>query len=259
MAESALPYPTPTRLRLADAAARGQIADVITARAAELVDAGLVRVVVELTPDGMAWVTRARTAEATKCERCDNRPAVSRCCSSHGKNLCHRCYRITHFVEVCSKTCALCAAEGLPKVLTGGSKIDIRGPGSTSPEPGPPADCPPGCGIHSTCTKDGPTEPDDQCCPAYPNCHEPVPGPLVLRGADLLTDRGPAAVNLPALPWPDFNPAYRVVRCGQSSAHGPHFMDHGPDQPRNCPGTGDAAWERYQRWAAGHSTEDGAA
>lgn len=33
------------------------------------------------------------------------------------------------------------------------------------------------------------------------------------------------------------DPAYRVARCGQSSAHGPHVVDHGPDQPRNCPGT----------------------
>lgn len=32
--------------------------------------------------------------------------------------------------------------------------------------------------------------------------------------------------------------AYPVRRCGQQSAHGPHVMDHGPDQPRNCPGTG---------------------
>jgi hypothetical protein len=63
MAESALPYPTPTRLRLADAAARGQFGDVITARAAELVAAGLVEVSVRLTPDGMAWVTRARTSK----------------------------------------------------------------------------------------------------------------------------------------------------------------------------------------------------
>lgn len=33
-----------------------------------------------------------------------------------------------------------------------------------------------------------------------------------------------------------FNPAYRVARCGQLSSHGPHVMEHGPDQPRNCPG-----------------------
>jgi hypothetical protein len=37
---------------------------------------------------------------------------------------------------------------------------------------------------------------------------------------------------------PTFNPAYRVARCGQTSSHRPHVMEHGPDQPRNCPGTG---------------------
>ena len=36
---------------------------------------------------------------------------------------------------------------------------------------------------------------------------------------------------------PVFNPAYRVARCGQRSSHGPHVVEHGPDQPRNCPGT----------------------
>ncbi|GIM88766.1 hypothetical protein Ato02nite_005590 [Paractinoplanes toevensis] len=41
--------------------------------------------------------------------------------------------------------------------------------------------------------------------------------------------------------WPTFNPAYQVARCGQLSAHGPEVVEHGPDQPRNCPGTG--------RWA----------
>lgn len=160
---SGLPYPTPTRLRLADAIAAGHIRhyhwvnpqsidtvrDVhVTWRLAELVAAGLAAFgeredpvlswsTAVLTPDGMAWVTRARTAEETKCERCNNRPPVSRCCSSHDKNLCHRCYRITHFVEVCAAKCEYCAREGLPKLLTGGSKIDIRGPVSTSPETGP--------------------------------------------------------------------------------------------------------------------------
>lgn len=37
----------------------------------------------------------------------------------------------------------------------------------------------------------------------------------------------------------DLHPAYPVARCGQLSAHGPHVVDHGPDQPRNCPGTAD--------------------
>ncbi len=40
---------------------------------------------------------------------------------------------------------------------------------------------------------------------------------------------------------PTFNPAYRIARCGQQSIHPPHVVDHGPDQPRNCPGTGDAS------------------
>lgn len=41
---------------------------------------------------------------------------------------------------------------------------------------------------------------------------------------------------------PEFNPAYRIARCGDSSPHGPHVMEHGPDQPRNCPGTGIVFW-----------------
>jgi hypothetical protein len=82
-----LPYPTPTRLRLADAIAAGQVKHyhwinpwtcdtardaAVTSRVAELVAAGLAEIpappddlpesMVRLTPDGMAWVTRARTA-----------------------------------------------------------------------------------------------------------------------------------------------------------------------------------------------------
>jgi hypothetical protein len=90
MAESALPnglpYPTPTRLRLADAIAANQVkhyhwvkpwsCDIVrdanvTARVAELVAAGLAEIpdhgepesMVRLTPGGMAWVTRARTSK----------------------------------------------------------------------------------------------------------------------------------------------------------------------------------------------------
>lgn len=37
---------------------------------------------------------------------------------------------------------------------------------------------------------------------------------------------------------PTFNPAYRVARCGQGDRHARHIVEHGPDQPRNCPGTG---------------------
>jgi hypothetical protein len=29
---------------------------------------------------------------------------------------------------------------------------------------------------------------------------------------------------------------YRVARCGDGAIHGPHVVDSGPDQPRNCPG-----------------------
>ncbi len=83
-----LPYPTPTRLLLADAIAAGQVkhyhwitpytCDVprdrnVTSRVAELVAAGLAVIpdppdelpesIVELTTEGMAWVTRARTGE----------------------------------------------------------------------------------------------------------------------------------------------------------------------------------------------------
>lgn len=38
--------------------------------------------------------------------------------------------------------------------------------------------------------------------------------------------------------WPSFIPGVRVSRCGQGSSHAPHYVDVGPDQPRNCPGTG---------------------
>lgn len=83
-----LPYPTPTRLSLADAIAAGQVLHYhwinpwtcdtardanVTARTAELVAAGLAEIpdppddlpesLVRLTPGGMAWVTRARTRE----------------------------------------------------------------------------------------------------------------------------------------------------------------------------------------------------
>lgn len=45
--------------------------------------------------------------------------------------------------------------------------------------------------------------------------------------------------------WPDFVPGVRVSRCGLGSSHGPHHVDVGPDQPRNCPGTG--KWVRCPR------------
>jgi hypothetical protein len=51
-----------------------------------------------------------------RCEHCFQ-AAVGACCSSHNKQLCHYCYRKTHFVEVCVEDCRNCAAEGLPAVL----------------------------------------------------------------------------------------------------------------------------------------------
>lgn len=52
---------------------------------------------------------------ANRCERCAE-ISVGQCCFSHRKNLCHGCYRITHFVAVCVATCPECAAEGLPLI-----------------------------------------------------------------------------------------------------------------------------------------------
>lgn len=66
--------------------------------------------VVKLNPAGRAWL-----AEHTgMCVRCLTSAATGECCSSHGKKLCHACYRRTHFSELCVAGCPLCAAEGLP-------------------------------------------------------------------------------------------------------------------------------------------------
>jgi len=46
------------------------------------------------------------------CVRCAT-PASALCCSSHKALLCHRCYRQTHFVEICVEGCPDCAREGL--------------------------------------------------------------------------------------------------------------------------------------------------
>jgi hypothetical protein len=57
------------------------------------------------------------------CNRCLMKPANGEaCCSAHGKPLCHRCYRETHFVEVCVPGCAACEREGLATVA--GEQID---------------------------------------------------------------------------------------------------------------------------------------
>lgn len=53
------------------------------------------------------------------CIRCKMKPADGICCSSHGKRLCHGCYRQTHFVEVCVAGCSACTREGLLQVRGG--------------------------------------------------------------------------------------------------------------------------------------------
>jgi len=55
--------------------------------------------------------------EYERCEHCGKRPPVGQCCSAHGKRLCHRCYRTTHYVEVCTVGCEACTRERLPLVL----------------------------------------------------------------------------------------------------------------------------------------------
>ncbi len=79
------------------------------------------------------WDRRAEGGQAPYMRTCDaleaeltpyfgcalrncTRSGVGLCCSSHDKFLCHRCYRLTHFVEVCSETCKQCEAEGLPMI-----------------------------------------------------------------------------------------------------------------------------------------------
>jgi len=47
------------------------------------------------------------------CIRCNVLASAGLCCSSHKAALCHGCYRITHFVEICVTDCADCAHEGL--------------------------------------------------------------------------------------------------------------------------------------------------
>lgn len=54
------------------------------------------------------------TADTATCARCQIEPARGECCTSHGRQLCHLCYRRTHWVEVCVEGCQDCTAEGLP-------------------------------------------------------------------------------------------------------------------------------------------------
>lgn len=60
------------------------------------------------------------------CISCERVPAESLCCSSHQHELCHRCYRRTHFVEVCVEGCSKCAAEGLAVRLSESSQSEGR-------------------------------------------------------------------------------------------------------------------------------------
>ena len=63
------------------------------------------------------WVIEPVKPMRPTCERCANALSVGACCSSHLKELCHGCYRRTHFVEVCVKGCRECAKENLPEVM----------------------------------------------------------------------------------------------------------------------------------------------
>lgn len=74
-----------------------------------------------MNPDGTPGFTLAVAAEAhtAACSRCGaTRAAAGECCSSHGRRLCHLCYRRTHWVEVCVAGCPDCASEGLPVCLS---------------------------------------------------------------------------------------------------------------------------------------------
>jgi hypothetical protein len=73
---------------------------------------------------GPAGVVCVRLADpnitiSEMCVRCEAAPSTGLCCSSHRKGLCHRCYRRTHFVEVCVAGCSACAREGLSVKLEG--------------------------------------------------------------------------------------------------------------------------------------------
>lgn len=61
------------------------------------------------------FVAATEVAVAPKtvsCIQCES-DSVGLCCSSHKAALCHRCYRLTHFVEICGSACDSCAREGL--------------------------------------------------------------------------------------------------------------------------------------------------
>jgi len=63
-------------------------------------------------------------ADSGVCVRCIVKPDDGECCSSHAAPLCHRCYRLTHFVEVCG--CQTCIRDGLPKIMGERERQDRR-------------------------------------------------------------------------------------------------------------------------------------
>lgn len=63
-------------------------------------------------PYGVEEGVTVVNATCVRCHTTAAAPGV--CCSSHGKQLCHLCYRRTHFVEVCVAGCRDCAVEELP-------------------------------------------------------------------------------------------------------------------------------------------------
>lgn len=57
--------------------------------------------------------------EAGICQRCERIRLLTHCCMAHMKEMCHECYRRSHFVEVCHPECTRCARDGLAPVLSG--------------------------------------------------------------------------------------------------------------------------------------------
>lgn len=55
------------------------------------------------------------SGSAATCVRCSATGLFEPCCSSHDAVMCHLCYRLTHFVEVCD--CPTCLADGLPRIM----------------------------------------------------------------------------------------------------------------------------------------------
>lgn len=75
----------------------------------------VIRDLFDLSPTQLNAVFEALFPEPdrTQCSRCMRRASLGPCCGSHGVDLCHGCYRRTHFVEICVEVCTDCAAEGL--------------------------------------------------------------------------------------------------------------------------------------------------